>query len=255
MRTANKKQKNKILLICVTVLMSALCLASLLVFICSFLPIAKFEVYGATQYEMSEIVGLSGLQYGDKLYGVDTKEVRQTMLESCYYLEDVRVERKFPNKVVFTVVEKAPMWFIAVSGDYYVLDSELRVIDESQSMDSLISRGATQLVIPEVRELICGELPSFGGDEDELRAILELVDIMHNSPMKSRMTLVSMKSRFEINITIDGKYNVELGALSGIEDKLAGVYNLISRGELDGLAGANIYVSDDGTPVVRPVYS
>ncbi len=251
---ANKKQKNRILLICVTVFMCALCLFSLFMFIRSFLPITAFELYGVTQYERSEIVGFSGLQLGQRLYDVDTDEVEKALLESCHYLQEVEVERKFPNKVVFRVEEKIPMWYIAVSGDCYVLDNEMVVIEETANRDRLVRTGVSELRLPNVRELVCGQLPQFGKDESELRAALELVDIMRNSPFKSRITLVNMVNRFEVYVTIDGKYNVELGAVHQVEEKLSKVYTLITRGELDDLAGANIYVSDNGTPIVDPIY-
>lgn len=261
MRTDKKRQrdaaatdKNRIALIVFTAVMCVAALVSLFFFIRSFLPVTRFELSGVTQYDRAEIIGYSGIKKGDKLYSVDTGEVEETLMESCAYIEQVEVERKFPNKIIFRIIEKTPAWYIEVSGDYYSLDTNFYVIEEAKSNEKFVNLGVPRLVLPNLRQLICGELPDFGEDETEIRKALELVVAVQSTNFKTRVTLVDMESRFDVNIVVDGKYSVYMGDISNIEEKLTAIEKILKSGDLEAFAGAEIDASIPETISVKPIY-
>ncbi len=247
--------KNKIILIAVTAVMCLIALITLFWYICSFLPVTRFELSGVTQYDKAEIIEQSGISAGDKLYSVSTKQAEKRLLENCFYLEEVYVEREFPNKIVIRAVEKVAQWYVEVSGNYYSLDGSLTVIDETVSKEKFIGMGVPQLVLPEIRSMILGELPEFGKDEAELKRALELVYTVQRTTIKPRLTLVDMESRFDVNIEVDGKYRVYMGDMSDIEEKLAAVQEILKSDKLKGFAGAEIDASNPATVSVKPIYS
>ena len=246
--------KKRLTLIIVTVFMCAAALFSLFIYIRSFLPVTRFELSGLTQYERAEIIGHSGISSGDKLYSIELDEAEERLLAACPYLEEVEVERKFPNKIIFRVVEKDPYWYLEVSGDYYALDSNFFVIEETKNREKFVQMGVPQLVLPNLRSLISGELPDFGADETEIRKALELVSAVQSTTLKSRMTLVDMESRFDVNIVVDGKYYVYMGDVSDIKEKLEAVEKILASGEFDNYKGAEIDASIPETVSVKPIY-
>ncbi len=248
------RDKKEILLICIIACMGLLCLLTLFIYICSFLPVTRFELSGVTQYDRSQIIGESGIKMKDKLYDIDLDEVETRLLERCPYLEEVEVERKFPNKIIFRVVEKVPQWYIEVSGDYYSLDSNFLVMEETVSNEKFIALGIPQLVLPNLKSLVFGQLPEFGEDETEIRKALELVDAVRRTNFKSRLTLVDMESRFDVNIVVDGKYNVYMGDISHIEEKLLAVEKILKSDALKDYVGADIDASIPETISVKPRY-
>ena len=62
--------KDKIIFAVITALMCALALFTLFVYVCSFLPVKRFELAGVTQYDKAEIIEKSGVSAGDRLYSI-----------------------------------------------------------------------------------------------------------------------------------------------------------------------------------------
>lgn len=247
--------KNKIVFISVIAVMCALAAFSVFVFVCSFLPVRRFELAGITQYEKSEIIEKSGIKDGDRLYSVDRKKVEEALLESCFYLEEVRVERKFPDCIVIKVTERTPEWYIEVSGSYYSMDGSFMVMEETINEQRFKNMGMSKLVLPDVRYVMLGELPKFGEDEVEVSKALELVYEIQKSSLKPRITLVDMESRFDVNITVEDKYEIYLGDISNIKEKLVAIERVLASDQMTGLAGAKIDVSIPETVNVKPIYS
>ncbi len=248
------QHKNIILPLTLTVLMCAVCLLSLFMFVRSFLPVTRFEMVGVTQYDSAHLVTVSGVKAGDKLYSVDTDKVEEALLRECYYIEEVYVERKFPNRLVFRVIEKIPSWYIAVSGNYYTLDTNFTVIEETASNEKFINLGIPQLKLPNLRSAICGELPEFGADDDEIKNSLEIVSQINASTLKHRITLVDIESRFDVRVVVDGKYAVDFVNMENIKEKLKAMDTLLKSGKLEKYPAAEIYLGDPAHPTYRPIY-
>lgn len=247
--------KNRIVFAVVVTVMGAIAACTLFVYVCSFLPVKKFELVGITQYEKSEIIELSGIKDGDRLYSVDTKKAEEKLLGSCFYLEEVHIERKFPDKIVISVTERVPEWYIEVSGSYYSMDGSFMVMEETISEERFKNMGMAKLVLPNVRSVMLGELPSFGADELEISKALELVYEIQRSSLKSRITLVDMESRFDVNITVDDKYHVYLGDISNISDKLVAVEKILDTDKAKECDAAEIDASIPEAISLRPIYS
>lgn len=253
-----KADKKKIFFIVVTSVMGAVALVTAILFACSFLPATRFELSGVVTYDKAEILGMSGIEKGMKMRSIKPSKVEETLLANCPKIEDVTVEKKFPNKIVFKIIEKIPDWYIEVSGNYYALASDMMVIEETVSPQKFIDLGVPQLVLPNLRSLILGQIPEFGDPDDkdktEVVKALELISAIKGTNFKSRLTLVDMESRFDVNIVVDGKYKVYMGDVSNVEEKLRAVEKILKSDELKGFAGAEIDASIPATVSVRPIY-
>ena len=254
-RKGIRANKTRIVLFCVTVLMCVFACVSLFLFIRSFLPVKSFELSGVTQYERSEIIWASGIKEGDKLYSVDLEAAAERLLESCPYLESSVVERKFPSRIVFKVTEKTPHWYIEISGDYYTLDENFVVIEETVNRDKLVNGGVPELILPDLRKVVCGEVPDFGKDEHEVEKAMELVSAVQSTGFKARLTLVDMESRFDVNIVVENRYFVYMGDISNVKEKLKAVEKILATEEFKSYAGAEIDASMPETVSVKPIYS
>ena len=253
-KTHKSTKKQIILFAAITVLMCALAFCSLFLFVRSFLPVTSFELYGITQYAEAELLVNAGIKAGDKLYGIDLEAAEKSAMEKCLYISEIRFERVFPNKLIIAVEEKTPMWYLEVSGDYYVLDENFCVIEETRAEQKLISLGVPKLILPNIKALVVGEVPSFGKDETEIRKALELIVAVQSTSFKSRVTLVDMESRFDVHVVVDGVYEVYMGDTSNVKEKLDAVEEILKTEELKSFAGASINVSVPDAVSVKPVY-
>lgn len=254
-RTGKGVDKVKMLFVLMIAVMSVLTAVTLITYICSFLPVKKISVYGMAYYEQSDVIGNSGIKHGDKLYSISESKTEKLILENCPYVNEVKVKRVFPNKVMIIVDEKMPKWYVELSGNRYILDDSLTVIEETLAIDGYGAKDVPQLILPNVRSLMIGEQPEFGKDEQELKRSLELIYEIGNSSLKYRMTLVDVESRFDINIEVDGKYKVYMGDESNIAEKLLVVGEILKSDALKDCVGAEIDASVPETPHVKPIYS
>ena len=252
-RVANKDKRKK-LLICAVSFMALLALISIFFVIRSFLPVRDFELSGVTQYEKSALVSASGIRKGDKIYSIDLSAAEEKILSELPYIQSVRIERKLSGKIIFRVEERRAVWFMQLSGDYYALDETLTVIEETSRNDKFLNGGSTYLVLPNLRTLMCGEVPQFGNGDVEIVKTLELINAVQTDPLKSRITSLDVESRFNVYLTVDGIYEVYIGDMSNVTEKLLVVRKLLESGDLDEFAGASIDVSNPESMVVKPKY-
>lgn len=244
-----------LLLLLVTVLMCAVFVFTSFLFIRSLFGIRHFEVVGVTTYEYTEIVNASSLKRGDKLYSIDKKAVVANIMEACPYLESVKVSAKFPNTVRFSLEEKSPSWYIDIAGDYYVLDSDLKVMTETSSRERLSAFGACELVLPNIKSAMRGSVPEFGEDEQEIRKTLEIISTVRQNTFKARITKLDLTSRFEIHMTVDGIYEVYMGDMSNFEAKIETVKKIVSSDEVKDYAGGEINASNPSAVSFKPIYN
>ena len=251
--------KRKIIIIAATALMCALATAGLIIFVCSFLPVTKVELSGVTDFDKAEIVKLSGIEMGDKLYSVKTDEVEEHLMEVCPKFEKVEVDRKFPNTIVFKVTEKIPMWYIDVADSYYVLDSKLEVIDEVQSKERFAGMGVPELVLPKVKSVMLGELPVFGDPENEdktdVECAIKVISAVQGTTFKARITTVDVSNRFDVRMVVDGKYSVQMGDYTNTEAKIKAVNAILTSDKLKDYDAAEIYAADPAAITYRPLYN
>lgn len=221
----------------ITVLMAAVALFCVFMFVRSFLPVNKFEIDGVMTYRIydnADLVGAAGIKRGDRLYGIDLDKAEEKILEECVYIEKVELVRKFPNKLVIKVEEKLPHWYIELAGKYYSLDSELEVIEEVASDTSYVLAGVTKLELPNLKRVVVDELPSFGESKLEIEKTVEVVSTLRETPFKSRISGVDLRSRFNIYMQIDGNKEVYMGDATNMKSKIDALAAVIeSLGEND----------------------
>ena len=210
--------------------------------------IKKIELEGVcTYYSRSELIEASGVGYGDKLYGLKPSEVEKTILAECPYIESVSVKQSFPNKLVFSVVEKTPQWYIEVTGDYFVLDTDLVVLGESTNEESLKISGLTRLELPNVKRVVLGELPVFGVDELEIKRTCELINTVRQHPSKLRITELDISNRFAITLTVRDTYEAYCGDMSDMKSKLDAIEDVLTPDFCARFSGADIDASSPST--------
>ena len=89
--------------------------------------------------------------------------------------------------------------------------------------------------------MICDKLPEFGRDDEQLiRETLKIIDNFRTNGIKSRLTYLDLSNRFEIKLTIDGEFDVNLGDMGDIDTKLSTVTETITKALASGFVGGEI---------------
>lgn len=242
----DKNLLKKIYLIAVCAV-AAICLVLLFSLLFS---VRSFEVEGDTLYDINEIIDASGVRSGDRLFWLNESKIEKTLISNCPYIKSVKVKQKFPNKVCFVIEELVPGWYIEVGDDFYALDYDMKVIHETFDEDSLKERQLTKLVLPELKSLVIGKVPSFAEGDDHLGAkTLEIIDLIRNHPIKQRLDYLDLSNRFQIKMIIDESYDVDFGDMNDAMTKLQTIEKLIEKTKKDGYVGGKI------TPISSTEYN
>lgn len=243
-----------LLLLIVTLLMCAVFVFSVFLFVRNLFTVRNFEVLGITTYDYTDIVAASAIKRGEKLYAIDKEAVEAKIMEACPYIESVRITAKFPNTVRFSLEEKTPSWYIDIAGDYYVLDANLKVMTETPSKEYLVSVGACELVLPNIKSAMRGSVPEFGENEQEVRKTLEIIQTVRENTFKAGLTKLDLTSRFNIYMTVDGSYEVYMGDASNFEAKIETVKEILSSEKAKDCVGGKIDVSNPAATAFTPIY-
>ncbi len=247
-----KRQVRIVLVAVIGVLISALVLRLLLLVF----PIREFEIVGDTRYDINDILNASGIRSGKPLYGIDISKAEERLERECKYIKEVNIKRKFPNKLCFEIEERVAGWYIQIGEDFYALDYDMKILLETYTDKDMKERGLTRLVLPELESALVGELPKFGhGDELLMSETLKIIDSIRNHKIKERLTYLNLENRFEIKMTVDETFDVNLGDMSDYETKLNMIEKIISQNILAGYAGGEINMIDSLSYSFRGYYA
>ena len=247
------------------ILLGVLLLFTVVDFLRGFLEVKKFEIVGDDPpYLAGEVAEGAGIEKGDKLYRIDRSRAEKEIIKNCAYIEKVDIRRSFPNKIKFVVECYEPIWYIEISGDFYVLDENLRVLEETKNEQRLYESDITKLTLPSVKKAIVGEEIVFGGSDVETEATLEIMQTILSSPIREMMSSADIDNRYDIHFEFDsveentklsGKFVVSVGGYSKLETKLEYIARAIAKESFENVGGGTINVSEDGDKVsIRPEY-
>lgn len=255
------------------VVMGVLLLLMTLNFAKKFVGIKDFEIVGETTYEPSELASASGIGLGDKLFRIDTDELEAKLLRECPYLKTVEIKRTLFGKVKFFVECYEPIWYVEISGDCYVLDTDLRVLEETVEQERLYQSDLIYLTLPHLKSAIVGDILVFGSGEGEIEETKKIMEIILNSDASEMICTADIDNRYDVHFEFDkiviskneeGKiyneiedvFTVNVGGYSKLATKLEYVVKAMQKEDFSGVVGGTIDVSEEGDKVsIRPKYA
>ena len=156
------------------------------------------------------------------------REVARLALEKLPYLRSCRVESKFPNKVVFTVVSGEAVIYTEVAGEYYALSAALRVLERRSEPSTFIASGLVYASLPPTAVSLVGEHIKLSGGVDS-SYITEFLDVLVESPMDGRVSRMFFEEKFDMVISVDAQFRIKLGSPDSIKLKLHAAQRVIEE--------------------------
>ena len=245
---------NKITAYAIVIIAIAFALISVILVVRSFMRVSEIEVTGYSSYSSEDIISASGIKMGDKLYSVDKAEVVKNIMRECSYVSSVNVKFRFPNTVSIDLECYTAVWYVEIEGDFYSLDADLRVLEETVNEKKYINGKITKLTLPNISSAVVGSELTFGLNDKEREFSYDFMEKLKRMSFKSRLSLVDIDNRFDINIGVDGTIDVYLGDGAEMEDKLKAVEKALASEKLVGCISAEIYAADPKAIYIKPVY-
>lgn len=100
------------------------------------LSIRKVEILGELKHiTKDQVLKLSGLEQGDKLFTVSFSDVRENILRFSW-IEAVRIRREFPDTIQIFVTERKPMALL-LAGSLYLMDESGKIFKKTDKGEAL----------------------------------------------------------------------------------------------------------------------
>ena len=229
--------------------MGVLCVFAALGIVRGFLRIKGFEVEGTDRFAGSEIATFAGLKRGDLLYDLDEAAAKENILDNCAYVESVKFRRKLSGKLCFVIKEREPVWYIKISGDCYVLDKELRVLEETKKEAELIDNGVVTLTMPNVKEAMVGELLVYGSGKEEIENTQKIIKSLSECSLSNEFTSIDIDNRYDIHLTVNRSFDISLGSYQKLDVKLKYLASVLDKAYTEGAVGGTVDISEDASKV------
>ncbi|MBR6563442.1 MAG: FtsQ-type POTRA domain-containing protein [Clostridia bacterium] len=221
------------LFVFITLVFVAVCVAV-------FLNVETVTVNGLEKYTYEEIIEYVPINVGDNMFSFKAKEIEEDIVLALPYVGSVEIKRDLPTTVEINVVEEKPYFAAELAGDTYLISSGLKVLDKIDDSETLPS-DLTKLELNSVRSCIVGSQIQFV-DERTLDALLELYACFEENFIESKIVGVDVRSRFDLYVDYDGRFEVYLGDIDNIDIKIRFLVGIID--ELGDDAKGKIDVSN-----------
>lgn len=199
---------------------SALILCTAVALITSILlvlfPVEEIEVVGNSRYTYSEIIEISGVEKGNRLYYVNEKKAEDLILSACPYLESVRVNSYFPNRVKIEVSEFDEIYLAPHTSGYCYVNGNFEILEILSSAPSLDRFSG---IYVKLENSIFGEAGSIHSGEDVDRA-KELISKLKDYGFYQYLNIVDVEEKYNLTFVSGKKYKFVLGSMTDIEEKL-----------------------------------
>lgn len=192
-----------------------------------FLNVETVNVTGTVRYVPEQILEYVPIQVGDNIFSFDSNEIIEALKNELPYIGDVEIERDLPTAVNINVVEETPFYAADLAGETYLLSADLKVL-EKQNGVSAEQLGLTNLSLNNVRRCIVGQSVEFIDERTEV-ALDELYASFENLYIEDKIKSVDVRSRFDIYVNYDGRFEVYLGNTENIDIKIRFLVKIIEE--------------------------
>ncbi len=175
----------------------------------------SFEIEGAQLYSDDELIIASGIENGAFLYSVDRESAEKAILKKCTFVKAVSIKVKLPNRVMISVTEDPPIFYVNVGVSTVMFGCDLRIAEVRQNS---AEGSGVPVIMPEIASAVAGNRITFKNGEPTY--ITKLLEEAVKSELFERITLINCESTRDAYYEVDGKYKLILGSVSELDVKL-----------------------------------
>jgi cell division protein FtsQ len=208
----------------------------------------EFIIEGAELYTEEALVDAAEIEIGSFLFGIDKDKVEESILKKCTLISDARISIKLPNKVVITVKEDSPVFFVRVGVSTVLFGADLRIAEVKQN--SSAGQGV-EVLLPEISSAVAGKRIVFKDDEPSY--IVKLLESAVRSELFDRITLINCVNTRDAFYEVDGKYKLILGGTSELDVKLRVALEYLDNPRIANASSAELDLTSPKEVIVTVV--
>lgn len=194
--------------------------------------VSTIQVKNNTYYSSEELISRSGIEKGDKLFGINASDTEKMLEDRFPYLQSVNIKRRLPATVVIDVVEESPMGAAYTEEGYAVVSRTGKVLENKmiEAADNI----PVLLGLEEEKFTVGSYLyakSSDGGRQlnEKLQMIQRFIEAAE-AQLLEPLTYVQITDINEIKVLYDERILIDFGGEIDLDKKITFVQKVLTDG-------------------------
>ena len=243
------KKKKKIKRIIKTIILLALIIGGFcFALISPIFNVTEINVTGNEQISSDTIISLSQLEIGQNLFRFNRIKVSNEIKTNAY-IENVKIQRKIPNKIEITIEERKRDYNVEFLNGYTYINNQGYILEiAEQKLELPVIKG-----ISTPQEQIVEGNRLDDEDLEKLETVIQIMNICKNYDLDTKISSIDItnKSNYIINMD-EEKKTIQLGNDSNLRNKILYVPAILTENkEKEGTIYLNGDINGDFKPRFR----
>lgn len=198
----------------------------------SYFNIKSIEISGNKQVKSDSIQEKINIQENKNIFDISTLRAKKDIKE-IVYVKEVKVNRKFPNKINIEILERIESYQIKIENKFIILDEDgiiLNIVDKKKS--NILSIEGIEIEENIVKENLGNKINDYIEEIEVEKFIENCID----SNLIKRLSVVRLKNTEKVEIITKEDKIVEFGDIFDSEyklDLLEEIFNYINKEEIE----------------------
>lgn len=218
------RKGSKIIFIFLIIIVFLLALGLITSLVLLVFPVREIEVEGDSRYAYSEIIDVSKIRIGARLYYVNEKKAESQILENLPYLEGVEVNSYFPNKVIISIKQFDTIYLIKHERGFCYVNDEyeiLEIVEKAPSFEDFSG------ICIKLEKAISGEVGDVYDAEDSQRAD-DLIKYIKEYGFYQYLNIVDVEEKYNNSFVVGKQFKFVIGAMADIEEKIDASFKVVN---------------------------
>lgn len=209
--------------------------------------IKDIKVMNNNQVSSDTIISLSELKQDENIFKFYKNNVINKIKENPY-IENVKIQRKIPNKIEIEVKERVAKYSVDYMGKYAYINTQGYILEiAEESKDMTIIQGITTAE----DEVVPGKRLN-NDDLNKLEDVIKILDSANENGLEGKVTSIDISNKNEYSIYIEKENKkVHLGDSTNLSNKMLYVISII---EAEKGKQGDIFVNGDLNNKFQPYF-
>jgi len=181
-----------------------------------FFKVNEIEVQGNSLYSVQQVVDASGIEKGDNLMTISKSAAAGRIMAALPYIEEVRITRSLPDKVVLSVKESDAAFAVTdADGGSWLMNASGKILEKTP--DSAASYPKVTGVTAESptvgRQITCPQT-------ENLDAALQVLAQLESTGYIAKIAEVNVEKTYDITVWYGEQYEIRLGGTDDLAYKI-----------------------------------
>lgn len=248
----NKKEHkalSKVIFIALIVGAALLVLAALTAIVMLLFPVKEIEVEGDSRYAYSEIIEISGVEEGNRLFYLNKEKAENKILQAFPYLESVEVESYFPNKIKITIKEYEDVYLVPHEQGFCYVNGQFEILEIVESAPTYDEFSGIYI---KLENTVSGEVGDVYVNDDSKRAS-ELIAYIKQYGFYQYLNIVDVDDKYDNGFIVGKRYKFVLGSMADVEEKIDNILKVVFSDTFNREESCLIDATNKKNVVYRPL--